>query len=60
MHICALIPTLKYNYNFALFFLLSDFDLYYSQFSVILPLVNDQNRGKYAETKGKIITTCEK
>ena len=37
-----------------------DFALYYSQFSVFLPLVNSQNRGKYAKIKGKIAMTCEK
>jgi len=49
--ICILTPTLKCNCDFA---------IYYSQFSAILPLVNGQNRGKYAKIKGKIAMTSEK
>ena len=41
-------------------FELCDFFLYYPQVNAILPLVNSQNKDKYAKTNGKIKTTCEK
>jgi len=58
--ICVLTPILKCNCDFALIFLTVWFYFYYSQVNAILPLVNGQNRGKYAKTKGTITMTCEK
>jgi hypothetical protein len=59
--ICVFTPTLKWNCDFALIFfnfVILPFTIHKS-LRFYPPLVNGQNRGKYAKIKGKIATTCE-